>query len=990
MKIPNLGYLPLQDHNPEATDGFRGILYAVRTLGFDAENRPLPEPGTAGDLCGPVVFKPVGEDRGACAAWAFAMPVVGQQSGGLEIKASTGAVITGGGSGRISTLTPAMGPDSEGNLQPAAGLEHLSYARDGRADHVYNLAGDKKLAPGAGGILVSSLDPGKQLPLLLDASPLIAVNQAGDPDCGTPVYDLKDPDGSIDHTRFARLQSFWRVKQVIQPNKSTFTGITPGDKATFKNGALAWQLSSGGPSHLHGGGLVYDDAAIDETPPPSTDQTRVRETTKLGDPNNEGALTQLGPGQTRVRQPSLASDQAARAGGTARPVFYWQTVDVPGTIQDRTVLRKPNPSAALAMMSARRGGPVDVGGNGCQHQIGETTDGERVNAAHLSTRTLMRSPLGREGPLDYTDEPYSKPPASLFKTRAHIKFDAEAGHDWVLGTGLGRYRLEAESLFTPPPPIGDPPPRKPKDEDPPKPPPGVRQPPDIDSLLPWIIGDDLEPVKPGKPAKPKPGNVLRSVMSPASPTSHLVGPEGPKGGGQSPTQRNQTSGGCTGRPLSPVASDFSVDRPGDAMAGGRIYVPGLCFVAPEQRPGNRIATGGETLVRPETGGMLMHGGSGVSGPTLVADPCKKNRPVSKGGVAFVGPCYSLTDLYNGTATKTGQEFQLTLPPGATQIAQGTPTTSGTIKNGFVESVATGGASTTKIHKDSTATSGAGTQQTSTGHFYTVDSSLNVKGGLKADGSTLIDGQSGATIDAAPSGHAGVFLDDDTGEVSAVKDDGTVVSLETGGGGGGSVECPPLYGGSGLGGSVTRATGTNLEVSAPYEVVNLTMEGSACIRGTAGIDLDVRVQGNFDASTCSTGKISMDGRAGYNVTLPTGGAGSDGHTSGSNPGAAGSDGVMAASYGSGESWAVGGSLMETTGGGGGGSGGVTGGAGTSGTSGAGGAGIASALTGGAAGAAGSAVAGVSAGTGNTGGSPGTVTGPSSFYRAAFLVGLKPPC
>ena len=84
-----------------------------------------------------------------------------------------------------------------------------------------------------------------------------------------------------------------------------------------------------------------------------------------------------------------------------------------------------------------------------------------------------------------------------------------------------------------------------------------------------------------------------------------------------------------------------------------------------------------------------------------------------------------------------------------------------------------------------------------------------------------------------------------------------------------MECPPLYGGSGVEGSVTRATGTNLELTGPYEVVNLTMEGSATIRGTAGLDLDVRVSGNFDASTCDTGKISMTGRGAITALRPAG-------------------------------------------------------------------------------------------------------------------------
>lgn len=658
-----LGPLNLQDHSK---DPGQNVLYAVRQLGVDEDNRPVLEQGTLGDVVGTVVLRPDGDERNKRAAWGLALPVVGHEDPTLVIE--SGTQVRGGKP--QSFVAAAKGPDSEGNLQECRGLEKLTYARDGSPGTVYNLKGDVRLAPGAGGVLVGSLDVDKQVPLLLDASPLIAVNQGGNPSCGTPVYDLKPSDGSIDQRRFARLQSAWRVKQLVPVNKAGFAVVDVNDKTTDELGSLCWQLTGGGPQNLGGGGLVYDDAASGDEAPAVDETRRSAETTgqtTYVDPETGLPTTQL------RQQPSLDSDQRARMAGIARPVFYWQNIPVPPGKTEARLGKTVVKQNALAMVSARRGGPVDVGSEGCQHLIGMTSDGERVNAAHLRTGSIWRSPIGREGDLEFTDLPYSNPPQSLFKTRAHIRHDPKAGHDWILGTGLGKYRLEAESLWTPPipvpdrfppPPIGDPGGTH-------LPPPEVRKPPDIDSIIQWAQDHDSgvavgQVIRNPKPApSSNPGGILKG-----HPTGGLITSQG---------VRTPTTGNFS-KPQ-PVAGDPTATMPGQAVAGGKAYIPGLCFLLPEQRKQDRVATGQATLVRPEAGGLLVTGAHGTE-PYLVADPCKKNRSVVRSpGVALVPPCYTHDDLYNARTSPAMMTQHL--PPGISQLGLGTPTRSGGVKNGAV-------------------------------------------------------------------------------------------------------------------------------------------------------------------------------------------------------------------------------------------------------------------------------------------------------------------
>jgi hypothetical protein len=677
--VKKAGLQPLQDHGP-ADVACRNVMYAVRVEGFDDQNRPLVAEGSAGDLNGAVLVKATGPERAMLSAWAYAMPVVGGSKDTTQVNASR----TPTGGGKVPTLTPARGPNGAG-LQPCLGLEDLTYARDGSG--VYNLAGDRKLPPGVGGVLVAALEETKQIPLLLDGGPLIAVNQAGEASAGTPVYDLKGLDGSLDETRYARLQSFWRVKQLVPPTKAGFAGVDPAKlKETAENGSLCWQLTGGGPSHLHGGGLIYDDAAIDAASLATANSTPVDAARRLSE-----QIAALPPGSTVVRGPTgevNLTDGAftvrtpgnvygltnpfQQAGGFNNQTQVRLNDPVPPTqARDPAV----NPLTAIALVSARRGGPLEVGGFGCEHQIGFTTDHETVNAAHLRTGTLYRSPKGKEGDLDITDDPYDHPGPQPFKTRAFIKHDAQADHDWILGKGKGKFRLQAETLLSVAP-------REiierifPPEPEPPVPDPGDDPlPPGSDtaaSLDGWPFVN--APFGLGLQGKfhggldPRPSKNLQ--VQPSNPGSKVLA------GKRTPT----------GLPLPAqgrVASDESRSPPGQAWLAGKLYAPGICFVAPEQKGNQRVATGVGTMARPEVAQLLItapHTATGVA--TTTADPCKKNGRVATGSVVLTPPCYSHDDLYNARPSPTGQPLSFTLPPALSRLVMADPTRTGGVKNGY--------------------------------------------------------------------------------------------------------------------------------------------------------------------------------------------------------------------------------------------------------------------------------------------------------------------
>lgn len=762
-----LGILPMQDHDRDADPALRNVMYAVRVRGLDEENRPIPIPGTAGDVVGAVVFKPDGEDRQSLAAWAFAMPVVGSARDTVEINASSDRTAVRGK--REYLLLPARAPVN-GKLQPQPGLEPMRFSRGGEPDTVFNLSGDRKLPPGSGGLLAGALDETKQVGLLLDGGPLCAPNEGGEHDNGTPVYDLNSA-GEVDEDRFARLQSAWRVK--ILSGQNPGNGLGAGAPLEFTpTGSLCWQLTGGGPQvpkHA-GGGLVIDDTSGESIVPreKAADAPATVTPTRLFMGTGFIGTTQLRPGQaelpkTEVRDPPTT----------------------PPEIRPYT----------LAMVSAQRGGPIDVGGPSCRHKLGTTTDGESINAAHLTTRLLWRTNEGLEGPLQPKGwhEEAIKPPREVWTLQAHIRHDSKAPYTWGLGQGRGSdegaFVIETDSILGkptdprfPPPPHGEPPP-------------GTRLPPPVkpgQELTPGgIVRGGIRNPGGGKQELIAPGGGIPIPWEPwgspaGSPPPVKPGPRGPAndpfvgvggssfllGGLITPAE---IGGWLSGLPryTSPLANDTKSPKPGTGIAAGPMYVPGLCTVIPEQKK-QRVATGTGILSRPEGCQLLPtashHAGTGEV--KLVADPCKRNQRVATSpGLVLLPPCYTVEDLYNAKTLTTTPQF--ILPPG-TQVVEGTPIATGGVKNGFINSTAVGGGSKTTVHHGSGGAVGAGTKQTSAGNFGTINAAGSDVTVLRSDGALV-----GAEITGTPTTPAsgtGGFYTDNSGNPQHIDDAGAITSL----------------------------------------------------------------------------------------------------------------------------------------------------------------------------------------------------------------------
>jgi hypothetical protein len=112
----------------------------------------------------------------------------------------------------------------------------------------------------------------------------------------------------------------------------------------------------------------------------------------------------------------------------------------------------------LAAAGVAVGGPFDVGRETDVHQI-EIEPDERIpiNALHLSTQAVFIRPDGSGDATLEDGGAYRQCFGAPIHTRTHWRYDAEAAHNWVLGSGPGLWRWQSEA-FIAIPPDGDVPP----------------------------------------------------------------------------------------------------------------------------------------------------------------------------------------------------------------------------------------------------------------------------------------------------------------------------------------------------------------------------------------------------------------------------------------------------------------------------------------------------------------------------------------------------
>lgn len=267
----------------------------------------------------------------------------------------------------------------------------------------------------------------------IDTGRLIAVNNAGDPDAASVVYDL-DANSEPDETRKAKLHSFWRVIQ-----------------ATPEEGALAWQLTTGQQDGIAGYGYVVDIGGEATSGPKPTEPEEVPEQGESKE-GQIGAVTlvsdYLKQLQDRIRsRNSTTPDQYDGSGSVTRD---------PVTSETKPPKDNPNPpddgapvvsSLVVASTTARQGGFIEVGEEKDIHVIGRTVDGLPINAAHIHCAALFKNEVG-DGPLDFEVQEYEEPTVgSPFLSPVHLRWDEATPHEWAKGTAPGKWRWTAESFF---------------------------------------------------------------------------------------------------------------------------------------------------------------------------------------------------------------------------------------------------------------------------------------------------------------------------------------------------------------------------------------------------------------------------------------------------------------------------------------------------------------------------------------------------------------
>lgn len=250
-----------------------------------------------------------------------------------------------------------------------------------------------KLPNGTLGLIVSSTNEAQQEDLFFPCEPrLFAVNVAGDPECGTLVFDLNKAN-EPDSARGAYLQSAFRVVKLPlgQPNAIAFQLDLTGKKDT--QGGFFCEIMQAPTMEVPGGGSSGDKTAG---------------AIELEVANNAAQINfDGGPGTTVVE-----GQDAPKAGGFG-----------------------------FGEGSHNFGGPFHVGVKGDKHFHGEDADGNPINALHIWTSAnffmnkLFDGPLRFELEYKFGDEKPHIVPCHL----------AWAGTDWAIWTST--------DFYIPPPPL---------------------------------------------------------------------------------------------------------------------------------------------------------------------------------------------------------------------------------------------------------------------------------------------------------------------------------------------------------------------------------------------------------------------------------------------------------------------------------------------------------------------------------------------------------
>lgn len=609
------GYWPLQHHDPSRSVTDRATMGAVRLYPVDDPLTPEPARQSYGDIQGGLFWESEADRREYLHSWWLTGPGVLSQSGTgfgrTVVKGHVGAAPGG-------TWLPFRRLTAGGLLESDTRYRTKDPARP-------SWAAAARFPKGHPGLLSSGSEEFSQHELLHPSFyGLFAVNRAGDPACGTLVWDL---DSSGVPERSARVQSAWSVVLLPEPPNQS------GEAKDYSNPY---------------GGRTNPLIDINEV---GGTQARESSSSQAAGTSGGGGGGAGGSPQT-VDRPKPAPPvgslawQIGKAGNLEGGMGHGLVVDY--TINE------------LGFAAARKGGPWLTGGErGCgRHVLGADADGRPLRPIHMNVFVPWILDGSHDGPLAFEGQFYDENAYDFpHKTAGHIRYSGDAQ----------AWRIETSSPFyiPDPPPHGDPPP--PEDGDPPpfnpEPPPGE---PGGDTGgtrgrgeggntgngtgggIGVIPGGFYEPLpKPppltgdGEEAGSNPGGTTTGFPSPIPPPFGF--PPLPGGTGSLPGGIKSGPGGpgfgpLTGRPIYGFPNPGGI---GGAIIGGGSTTSGA--------PIGVIPGGGFTQpARPKDYPGDDEGADGIEEDPTVGDGSKPTTPHSTSCIAVPNV------IFKGTATAVGQ------------------------------------------------------------------------------------------------------------------------------------------------------------------------------------------------------------------------------------------------------------------------------------------------------------------------------------------------
>lgn len=457
-------------------DGKGALEHRVFTLGYrllkarGEKRKPEIDPESVGEVRGSVFWPAKARGFGA---WAGAWAAVTTEATGpraLERAAKALKTIT-----RAQADAEAEGVPRGDRRVKVRPVKDGEFAADERYDEVSASApaGDP-LPKGSPGVVLLATDEREQVEIFLPTGfRLVAVHRAGDPKVSSLVSDTDD-ESAIDKDHRAPLHSALHVIR-----------LAPGSPVGLAGDAvLAHQLTSATQDGISGHGLWYgrensgSAAAAAPDPAPKHPDESITNGSRDGQSGNVTGPQELLDLLQRAAQDS-GGDRggAVTIGGTgvyadgptrerARTQEQLDGARNPDQTRERTkpgegdkTRERPRLGTAIGATSAEVGGPWDVGGPGCPHEIGTTLDGEPIRSMHLSGDALIRT-QGADGPL-HLELGYADPGEQPWKSRGHLMWDPSTPHNHPLGPKPGKWKILCESMLLPPdddpPPPEDPP-----------------------------------------------------------------------------------------------------------------------------------------------------------------------------------------------------------------------------------------------------------------------------------------------------------------------------------------------------------------------------------------------------------------------------------------------------------------------------------------------------------------------------------------------------